>query len=470
MTKRFVKLAALCALLALTAGCGEPRLLNPQKPVTITMWHTYVEQMKTGLDTLVNEFNSTIGAETGIVVNITAVSNASVLNEKLLLAANDDPGAPALPDMAVIYPRIAIELAKKGILADMAALLTPGELAAFVPRFLDEGKLGGHTLYLLPIAKSTEVLYINTTIFDRFSNETGVTLGQLATFEGIMDASERYYSWTDAKTPEIANDGKTFYYPDALFNFFLIGYAQLGEDFLQDQSLNLSAPAFERLWNCYYPGAVTGRVAIFDDYGNYLAKTGDIVCTTSTSAGVLFYPDTVTYADNTKEKAEYAILPYPVLEGGRNVAVQRGGGVCIVKSSPEKEHAAGIFLKWLTAAAQNLRFTTSMGYLPVTESAFEQLMTGEQPDTVNQNIGKMLATASQMQNTYDFHVPPVFDGIDALQSAFVEALLKKAEADRDKYRTLLDSEDADTAYAAVSRGAMQSLIDMTQMTGSGRRR
>ncbi|MFY9295867.1 MAG: hypothetical protein WAO42_04220, partial [Caldicoprobacterales bacterium] len=39
---------------------------------------------------------------------------------------------------------------------------------------------------VFPTAKSTEVLFVNTTIFDRFAKDTGARLKDLETFEGIM--------------------------------------------------------------------------------------------------------------------------------------------------------------------------------------------------------------------------------------------------------------------------------------------
>ncbi len=175
------------------------------------------------------------------------------------------------------------------------------ELEAFVPQFVEEGRLDGDGLYLLPVAKSTEVLYLNRTLFDRFATATGIEETSLATFEGLCEAAVTYYEWTDAQTPDVPNDGKLFYYPDGLFNYAMIGFQQMGGDMVKDERLALASPIFERIWNAYYTPAVKGGVAIYNDYGNYLAATGDIVCCTSTSAGATFYPNRITYADNTKE-------------------------------------------------------------------------------------------------------------------------------------------------------------------------
>jgi len=456
--KSKISLLMIAGLMAATlAGCQKGPL-DPKNPVALTLWHTYDQQMKASMDDLIDVFNGTIGEREGIIIETGFVAVALDLHEKLLTAASGAPGSPKLPDIAVVYPRVAVTLAEKGLLLDLGGQFSETELSGYVPAFLEEGRMGGSTLYILPIAKSTDVLYVNTTIFDRLSKDTGVTLSQLATFEGILDAAEKYYAWTDAKTPDVPNDGKAFFYPDEPFNNAMIGFRQLGDDFVTDQTLNLSSPAFQKIWDSFYPGAVKGHIAIFDKYANYLIQTGEIVCATSSSAGVTFYSDTVTYADNTKEEAVMAVLPYPVFEGGEKIAMQRGGGMCVFKSDAKKEYAAGVFLKWLTEPDQNLRFTSRTGYLPVTGAAFEDLMARETASAASDNIGKLLKTVIDMQREYVFYVPPVFDGFEELQKRYKKDLLKTAGDSRREYLELLGASDPDTAYEAASRGVMERFV------------
>ena len=450
--------AGIAALIALT-GCVSGGS-STKAPLTLHVWHTYVEQMGDEFAVLVDEFNDTVGAEKGIYIDIAAVANATELNERLLDAAENVPGVPALPDLAVLYPKVAFLLAEKGMLSDFGVHFTDDELAQFVPQFLEEGKLGGDTLYLLPVAKSTEVLYVNRTLFERFAAETGVVEAQLATFEGIAAAAETYYAWTDAKTPEVPNDGKAFYYPDNPFNHAVIGFEQQGEDFLAGQTLQLDAEVYARIWNCYYPPAVRGGVAVFNNFGNYLAMTGDVVCVSSTSAGAMYYPDSVTYGDNTKENVVFDVLPYPVYENGTKVAMQRGGGICVLKTDAEREYAASVFLKWFTAPAQNLRFAVSAGYMPVTTEAFEQLMTEEAQYSENSKIQKALTTAVQMQHTYSFFIPPVFERYDTLSTAYSEEIYELAKRDRERFLALVSAgADTEDAWDEVSSDAFERLQD-----------
>lgn len=232
----------------------------------------------------------------------------------------------------------------------------------------------------------------------------------------------------------------------------------MGDNFINDDRLDFTSPAFSRVWNCFYEPAVRGHVAIFDGYSSDLAKTGDVVCSTGSTAGVLFLPSVVTYKDNTTEPTDYAILPYPVFEGGKKIAIQRGGGICCIKSTKEKEYAAGIFLKWFTEPEQNLRFLSSTGYLPVTVEAFEDVMSKEIENTSEVNIKKLLITAIEMKKDYDFYIPPLFDDFDMLQKEYESKLKKITSESREEYLELLKTEDANTAFERVSEGMFENLI------------
>ncbi len=424
-------------------------------PVTLTLWHNYGGQMKETMDEMIEEFNGTIGQKKGVIINVTSISGSSTLHDKLTMAANGDPGAPELPDITTAYPKTAMILAEKELLVNLDDQFSEKELAKYIPRFLEEGRLDGGALYVFPTAKSTEVLFVNSTIFDRFKEDNGISYDELSTFEGIMRTAKLYYEWTDKQTPDIPNDGKTFYVPDSLFNLSLIGCKQLGSSFIKDNRIDFSNPVVKNIWNSYYYPAVQGQVAIFDGYASDLAKTGEIVCSTGSTAGVLFFSPTVTYADNTTEDANLKILPYPVFEGGQKIAMQRGAGMCVVKSDRKKEALAALFLKWFTSPENNLRFVASTGYLPVTEEAFGDIMLKEIDSIRDDNIKELLKVARQMQIEYEFFISPLFDGVDVLQSSYEKDYRAIAKSSRDQYLSLLTMANNREALDEATKGSYE---------------
>ena len=110
--KIVLPLFLLAALLLICSGCGKA---EGEQPVSITIWHVYGAQTDSPLNDLIDEFNDTVGKEEGIRVEVTMVSNNKNIYEDILAAANQDPGAPELPDIFVAYPKTVLNrLRQKG--------------------------------------------------------------------------------------------------------------------------------------------------------------------------------------------------------------------------------------------------------------------------------------------------------------------------------------------------------------------
>lgn len=255
---------------------------------------------------LIDEFNSTLGREQGIVINVTAISSSAELNESLDMIAAGDPGAPAMPDICTAYPKVAIQFQQTGRLANLDSYFSQEELSGYVPAFIEEGRLADGGLYVFPLAKSTEILYLNQTLFDRFAAETGAKQEQLATFEGIAALSKMYYDWTDAKTPDIPGDGKMFFTADSWFNVAQAGMKQLGSSLIEGETLNLSGETYAHIFATTYVPAVEGGIAIYDGYSPTSPKPATWSARPGSSAGILFYGDTITYPTTPSNKSPTA--------------------------------------------------------------------------------------------------------------------------------------------------------------------
>ncbi len=429
--KKILAFLLAAAAAALMAGCksGMP---SPANPVTLTMWHNYGGDMQQTMDELIDEFNTTEGKKQGIIINVEAISSSAELNESLSMIINGDPGAPDMPDICTAYPKIAVMLYQKELLANMDGYFSEKELSEYIPEFISEGRLGDGGLYVFPNAKSTEILYLNQTLFDRFAADTGATEDMLRTFEGISELSQIYYEWTDARTPQ-KNDGKAFYAADSWFNLAEVGMVQKGGSIFDDSGTISLLGDYEHIFRTIYEPAVKGGIAIYDGYSSDLSKTGDLVCSTGSSAGILFYGDTITYENNVVEEVEYNILPYPVFKGGSKTALQRGGGFMIAKSEQKREYAAAAFIKWLTAPEQNMKFVSSTGYLPVTVKAFEQDVPEMMEGADDARIKKMLEAVMSMYSEYSFFTAPNYADLDTASKEY-EADFKAIMADeREKY-------------------------------------
>lgn len=199
MRRSLALLLTLWLLLSLLTGCSAGKdQLSAANPVTLTMWHVYGSQTESPLNELIDEFNRTEGKEKGVTVSVVSVSNSTEIDAALIASANGDPGSVALPDLFTAYPRIAEKIGTDRLL-DWKAYYKEEDLAAYVPDFLSEG-LFDEQLLMLPIAKSTELCFVNKTLFDRFAAENSATIDDMRDFDRLFALCDAYYDWSDGQT------------------------------------------------------------------------------------------------------------------------------------------------------------------------------------------------------------------------------------------------------------------------------
>ena len=189
-------LTGLVMLTAFTA-CTDKNKLDPNEPITLTLWHVYGEQADSPMNRLIEEFNQTTGREKGIIIDVTLMSNASAIGTKLIDAQNGKPGVPAMPDLFFCHSSNAAELGEDNLI-NWNDMFTKAELDSYVPEFVDDGTVNDKLL-VFPVSKSTHVLYIAGTQFERFSADTDVTYSDLSDWSGFFSAAEKYYEWSGGK-------------------------------------------------------------------------------------------------------------------------------------------------------------------------------------------------------------------------------------------------------------------------------
>lgn len=412
------KVLAVILVLAFTISCtGCKEGVSRSNPVTLTIWHVYGEQTASPLNDIISEFNDTIGQQEGIKVQVSLVSNTNMIHEAVLKAANKEPGAAELPDLFISYPKTVLAMPNPDVLMDFRDCFSEEELDGYVSAFIEEGEINGKLL-VFPVAKSTEILFVNNTLFDRFAKATGAEISDLNTWEGLFETSLKYKDWSG---------GKTFIAHDYHFNYFQVGCESMGEDFFDGEKIAFG-PKFEKAWEPYARSAIEGGLWLNEGYATEPLRTGDAIASVGSSASVLYYADEVTYADNKTEKVEISAYPVPCFENGKKLVMQRGAGICGVKSTPEREKAMATFVKWLTSPEVNVRFVTSVGYMPVTEKGFE-LLPNEIEKLESPKYKSLYNAYIQTQKDYEFYSAPKFDSYLDLETTFekeVRRLLRKA--------------------------------------------
>ncbi len=400
------------------AGCSDKTTPDPDDPVTLTMWHVYGSQTESPLNDVINEFNTTFGREKGIMVNVVSVSSSSAIDEALTAAANNTPGVPELPDLFTAYPRVAEIIGYENLL-NWNNYFSDEEKKCFVNEFIEEGYFDDKLL-MLPVAKSTELLFLNQTLFDKFSAATGVGRETLSEFEGTFSACKKYYDWSNGQDMFQIND---------FYHYFLAGMNTFGDEFVKNGKLNTESDTFKKVWCPMAEAGIYGGLCLGDGYASDRWKTGEVICNIGSTAGILYLRDYITYADNTTEDIKTSILAYPHFENSDATVVHRGGGLFAKNNEDErKNHAAAIFAKWLIKKENNLKFVTKSGYLPVTTEAFEHLFNNV--DSVENEKYRLLYNAvNDMFDNCSYCEIPVYAGASDIQASFeknVKSVLKSA--------------------------------------------
>lgn len=371
--KRFC-LVCLTAAMALTvSGCGSKSPLDPKDPVSLTVWHYYNGSQQAAFDTLVEEFNDTVGRELGIYVQSYSQGSVPDLETAVRDAINGKVGADDMPDIFSSYADTAYEVEQAGALANLSDYLGQEDLEKYVDSYIEEGRIAADgSLRIFPTAKSTEIMMLNRTDWEPFAQATGASLDELATIEGVAATAKAYYEWTDGLTPDVPGDGRAFYGRDAVANYFIIGMQQLGVEIFHVENgavtLNTDKEALRRLWENYYVPMVKGYFGAYGSFRSDDVKTGDILAYTGSTTSAMYFPDQVELEESS-HAIEYLVLPAPMFEGGRPYAVQQGAGMVVSKSDLRHEYASVEFLKWFTQPENNLEFGCVSGYLPVLKEA-----------------------------------------------------------------------------------------------------
>ena len=396
----------------LLSGCKDS-VLDPDDPVSLSFWHVYGAQADSPMNKLVREFNQTVGQKEGVVVNVTSLSNSTAMHFPLVAAAKGEPGAGLLPDIFVAYPKTVLTIGPERF-ADWKTLLGAETVASYVPSFVEEGSVDGR-LVMLPVAKSSSALFVNSVIFDEFAAAKGISYDDLLTWEGMFRAAEAYYEWSG---------GKAFFKYDDWLHYSMVNLASYGEDLFTNGRINFDSPQFARIWKQLARAAAMGHVCLLDGYSTTAMMTGEAICGIESVASILYFKDRVTFPDNTHMPLRLRILPVPYFTGAEPLAIQRGSGLCVPKSSEKKEKAAAVFADWLTQEEHNLPFVMTAGYMPVKSAAYDRIRDPKNIVSPTANAVELYKTVNRIRDNYRFWVPPYFDGYGELEKKFCEEQMR----------------------------------------------
>ncbi len=431
---------------ACSSGNTSGVKLDPDNPIVISVWHYYNGSILNAFDEMVTEFNDTVGKEQGIIVEGYNYGNVSDLETAVLASANKEVGSQEMPNVFASYADTAYEAEKMEILANLDDYFTEEELSEYMDSYIEEGKIGLNGEFrIFPIAKSTEVMMLNKTDWEPFANECGVATDDLATVEQLVEVSKKYYEWTDAQTPNVANDGKAFFGRDSMANMFIIASKEFDVEIFEvvdgECTLNIDDEVMRKIWDNYYVPYISGY---FKSYGKFRSddtKVGDILAYVGSTSSVTYFPTEVA-VDSETHAIEAEILLAPIYEDAKKVMVQQGAGMVVTKSTKEEEYASSVFLKWFTDAENNSLFSLMSGYMPVKKEAIDydslKSIIGEADYKLDSNTDVTLHVVLDEIGNSKLYTNKAFNGGTTARSILEYNLQDKVAADREEVIKLLD--------------------------------
>lgn len=433
--RRLAAFAAAAVLVLGLVGCGgaQSTAQGNTEPVNLSVWTYYNGDQLESFNKLVDTFNNTVGKEKNITVESYSQGSVNDLETQVMVAAQGKVGASAMPNIFMAYADTAYAMDQMGELADLAPYFTDEERAAYVDSYLTEGDFDDSgSIKIFPVAKSTELLFLNDTDWKLFAAATGARYSDLETVEGLVKTAEAYYNWTDAQT-DTPNDGKALFGRDAMANYMLIGAKELGETIFDVKDGKMTMGLSEdvaRMWDNYYVPYIKGWATASGHFRSDDIKIGSILAYIGSNSSATYFPTQVMLSDTESHDIDLKVLPTPHFEGGKKVAVQQGAGMAVAKTTDAEVEASVVFLKWFTQPENNIAFAVGSGYLPVTYAANDMDAIHSSGLALTGNMENVLTEAVEAVNTNEMYTTKAFEGGTDARSKLGYSMIDLATADR----------------------------------------
>jgi multiple sugar transport system substrate-binding protein len=321
--------------------------------VVLQFWHGQSQSQQTALNGLIDQFNA---SHPGIKVVPTYQGTYTDLYKKVTAAIA--AGSP--PDLAIAYQNDVANYINSGAVIPLDDLMndpkigfTADDLKDIFPAFIDHYTAYGNKVYSIAFMRSMEVMYYNADMLKAagFDNPP-------ATWDDFMKVCAAVSKPPDQYCYEMNTDASRF----------ATWLWSRGGDLLSPdgKTVAFDSPAGLDTMN-FINDMFTKKYAIviakaFQDQTDF--SLGKIAFTFGSSAGLPYYKQAIDQAGKVKN---WGIAPSPHTTPNPVVDLY-GPSVTIFKTTPEKEQAAFVFLKWMMGQEPNATWVKATYYFPARQS------------------------------------------------------------------------------------------------------
>ena len=357
-----------------TEAPTEPPVVDPWADVVpakeIVWWHQHTGSAReAAIAKIVSDFNAT--NEYGITVTAEYAGSYGDIFNKMLPILN----TPDVPDVVVGYQNQVATYQLADAMFDMNELidhptygLTKEEQEDFFPGFFAQDVLSLFNNQRLGLApnRSMEVMYYNMDWLKELGYDAPPTTPEEFKEMACKAAETPFSGATEgAASPigyELSIDTSRFASWTFAFGGDMFDYENNQFTLNSDAAVN----AWTFIQSLFADGCarlVTENYGDQTDFGN-----GTLLFTVGSSSGLPYYAKAVE-ADGTPFEWSVAAIPHTTADPVQNIY---GASVSIPKSTPERELAAWLFVKYYTSAEVNAEWAKASGYFPVKQSVAAQ--------------------------------------------------------------------------------------------------
>ncbi|MGO8693064.1 MAG: extracellular solute-binding protein [Rectinemataceae bacterium] len=395
------------------------------KGTVVTYWYQHNQGRETALKKMIDRFNST--NPWGIRVRGEYAGGYSDIANKMTAAI----AGGSTPDLVVAYQNDAATYELSGALVDLDPYvsdpkfgLSKAELEDFFPSFLaqDVNKQFGDKRLGWPPNRSIEVLYYNADwlkalgiaapprTWDEFYADAKLATDPAKGTYGCdisLDASNVF--------AQVISRGGDFQAPGG------DGYA------LDNPQMRASFALFRKMFK---EGSAKKIAEQYGDQTDFADEK--VLFTMGSTAGIPFYDLAIRQGFKGGFAWSVAAIPHTTAKAVLNIY---GASVSIVKSTPEKQLASWLFLRWMSESAQQAEWVRVSNYFPVRKST-----AGRLGDYLAKH--PQFAAAWETLLSSDQKAEPQFLGYDQVRDAISSA-----------YNAVLDGADLDSTLADLDARA-----------------
>lgn len=378
MSRKFVAWTLLLALvLPMVIGACGPAATTEAPPEvieadpsgqTVVFWHPWGSgSVAEGLTAIIEEFNTT--NEWGITVDSVDQGRTSDVEDNFNAAIVSGD----LPDLVVAYNDALDTWYSTGVLADMNAFIYDAEWGlseavisdyyegAFYNAINAEGTRVG-----FPHGQSANVLFYNHT----WAQELGFTSPP----NTMEEMKEQACTATEANATDDDpdNDGTGGWVMNTRAENVASFLFALGEDFYDDAGTgyDFTKPEFVEIGKFWQELMNEGCAFTTESYPNPEFATRKALMVNSSTAGLPYQEDAFEAEDAYTDDV-WGLIAFPGKDMKAIDAYVQNSA--IVKSTPEKELATWIFMKWFTSPEINAMWIEASKYFPIRIGAVDYL-------------------------------------------------------------------------------------------------